>query len=58
MKNLMLGDEVRDIQAGIAAGSHPIGISLGINSVEELTMAGAENVYSNIMDLTKFIQAF
>lgn len=53
----MVGDSKPDMQLGVRAGFHPIGVSWGFRSREELWENGAEQVLDTVEELEAFLSS-
>jgi phosphoglycolate phosphatase len=51
---LMIGDTSFDMEMGIAAGAHPLGVAWGYHTPDELRLAGARHVADHARDLVSY----
>lgn len=52
---LMIGDRKFDMQAAVSLKVHPVGVSYGYGTVEELKKFGAEDIVNDPLDVLKII---
>ncbi|MDO5014780.1 MAG: HAD hydrolase-like protein [Clostridia bacterium] len=52
---LMLGDRKYDMNAAVSLNVHPVGVSYGYGTVDELKESGAKEIIDNPLDLLKII---
>ena len=53
----IVGDTVRDVNAGVNGGAQVIGVATGIDSIEALRQAGADAVLAGLTDVEVFLAA-
>jgi HAD superfamily hydrolase (TIGR01662 family) len=52
---LSIGDDVRDIVAGKAAGMHTVGVDWGVSNQQKLKLAGASSITASFQELIKLL---
>lgn len=55
---VMIGDTGHDMTMAVNAGAHPLGVSWGFHTVEEMTVAGAYSVANDFSDLEQSLNRF
>ncbi|OGL30713.1 hypothetical protein A3F37_03785 [Candidatus Saccharibacteria bacterium RIFCSPHIGHO2_12_FULL_41_12] len=53
---IMVGDETRDIEAARKVGVNIVAVSWGLQSFDVLEKSGAENICTNVNELTKLLK--
>ncbi|MGL5865356.1 MAG: HAD family hydrolase [Dermatophilaceae bacterium] len=58
MPTILVGDTVRDVQAGLGGGARVVAVASGVDVVEDLEGAGADAVLPSLADVDAFFEAF
>jgi phosphoglycolate phosphatase-like HAD superfamily hydrolase len=53
---VLIGDTPKDVEAGLTAGVHVIGVATGKSTAEELRTAGAHDVANNLVECTTILR--
>ncbi len=57
-RSVMVGDHAADMQAAVAAGALPIGITHGFGTADELVGAGAEQTVASLAELQAVLEEY
>lgn len=58
MPTILIGDTVRDVNAGLGGGARVIAVATGVDSLDVLKGSGADAVLPSMADIDAFFEAF